>query len=866
MAGVWELLRRAKFFLDRDKRDQELRAEMREHLDEKIRAKVSAGMDADEARFAAMREFGNTALLAEDARSAWGFGWLETLFQDLRYGARVLRKNPGFTAAAVGTLALGIGANTAIFSVVNAILLKPLPYGEPDQIVGFQGNQSLPDAVDIGDQSKTLSVVGAFADWPLDLVGGAEPERVEGALIAGDVFPALQVAPALGRIFTEADDRALSPVVVVSHAFWKSHLNGDKTALGRAIQLSGKVYTVIGVMPRGFRLPSGKSQLWIPFRVGYPEAAEARGAHFMFAFGRLRSGYSLPQAQAELDQIGSQLGKLYPAEARTFRIQPLHDRVVGDVRTPLLVLFGAAGLVLLIACSNFASLLMARTVTRSQEMKIRSAIGAGRWRLVRQLLTESALLSVVGGASGVVIAFVGLRILLAMKPDEISSFQAIAIDADALVFAIGLSVLTGMVFGLAPAFEFIHSSKSQGDGTRIVSGRTFVRRALVVAQLSLALILLIGAGLLIRSFWGLQSVPLGFNPNGVLSLRFALPAARYEAIEKQQEFLTRLERNLKSMPGIESVALVTELPLSGTRMMHNMTIRDMPPVPEGQEPEIYTHEISPDYFATMQMKLLTGRSLMEQDGPKAPPVGVINETFAKRFYPGQNPIGRQVRWARAKGVPWITIVGVVQNIRAEALDEEQEPTIYTPFTQKQAPWKRWDVVVARGPNGTSVDDDAIRKAVWHLDPQLPITHVMPLHSVIAESIKERRFNMVLLALFAGLAFVLASVGVYGVIAYLVAQRTREIGVRVALGAQRSDILWLVLQQGLRLLTIGAVLGMLGAVFASKLLRDLVFGIAVTDKLTFFAGVVGLLAVGIIATYIPARRAMRLDPMVALRIE
>jgi len=859
-----EFVRRSWFFLRGSRRDSDIREEMRDHLEQKIEANIALGMNAEEARFAALRQFGNPALIAEQAHSAFGFSLLESLMQDLRYGMRVLRRNPGFTAAAVGTLALGIGANTAVFSIVNAVLLKSLPYLEPSRLVAFRSSNSFPDLMDIGEQSQTLAAAGTIGDWPLDLVGKGEPERVDGAMLGGDVFTALGVPPVLGRTFSEADDKSLNPVAVVSYAFWQSHLGGDSAAVGKPLQLSGKQYTVIGVMPPEFQMPVGKSQLWIPLRVAYPEAVEARGAHFMFALGRLRDGYTVEQSQAEITQIGTQLGKLHPEEARVFHLLPLRDRMVGVVRTPLLILFGAAGLVLLIACSNFASLLMARTVTRAQEMKVRSAIGAGRWRLIRQLLTESALLSLIGAVVGIAVAAAGLRFLLSLKPDEISTIHRITIDHTALLFAVLSALLTGVLFGIAPAFEFLQLSKPQGDGSRIISTRTVLRKSLVVTQLSLALVLLVGAGLLIRSFWRLQSIPLGFNPEGLLSLRMTLPTARYGPIEAQEAFLTRLDGNLKTVPGVESSAIVTELPLSGSRMMHNMQFRDLPPVPEGQEPEIYAHEISPEYFKTLQMKLVAGREFSLQDGPKAPAVGIVNETFARRFFPGQYPIGREVKWARGKELPWITIVGVVQDIRAESLDEEQEPTIYTPFTQKMAPWKRSEVIVVRG-NG-AVDPGAIRRAVWSLDSQLPITDVLPLRSVIDDSVKERRFNMVLLAIFAGLAFVLAAVGVYGVIAYLVAQRTREIGVRVALGAQRLDILWLVLRQGLQLLAIGIVLGTVGALLASSLLRDLVYGIGVTDRLTFIAGFVGLFLVGIAATYIPARRAMRLDPMVALRFE
>lgn len=864
MESLGELLRRVWFFLNSRSRDREVREEMEQHIALKIEASVAAGGDPEDAKYAALRQFGNPTLQREQAHEAWGFGWLETLLQDIRYGLRILYRNPGFTLATVITLALGIGLNTAVFSIVDAVLLKPLPYPERDRLVAFRGSQSLPDVIDIAEQSRSLSSVAAYADWPLDLVGNSEPERVDGAMIGGDMFSALGTPPAIGRIFGEAEDRRMEPVVVSSYAFWKTHLGGDRTAIGRPLQLSGKDYTLIGVMPPEFQLPKSKSQLWIPFRVAYPEAVDARGAHFMFALGQLGSGYTMAQAQSELDQIGAALGKLHPEEARTFTLVALRDRVVGSVKTPLLVLFGAAGLVLLIACSNFASLLMARTVARAQEMKIRSAIGAGQPRLVRQLLTECVLIAMLGAGLGILVAVLGLHFLLSMKPDEVAAFQRITIDRAALGFAIISATITGLIFGLPPAFAFLRSSRV-AESSRVV-GRTGVRKTLVIAQVGLSLILLASAGLLIRSFWRLQSVPLGFEPEGVLSLRMTLPAARYAAIATQEQFLVRLDNELNSMPEVESAGIVTELPLGGSRMMHNMIVRDLPPVPEGQEPEIYAHEVSRDYFATMRIQMLAGRGFTLQDGPKAPPVGVVNQAFAQRFFPTQNVIGKEVRWARANDLPWITIVGVVRDVRAEALDESQEPTIYTPFIQKVMPWKRSQVVVVRGRGGSPVDPNAIRNAIWKLDNRLPITDVLPLRDVISESVKERRFNMILLTIFAGLAFTLASIGVYGVVAYLVSQRTREIGVRVALGAQRVDILWLVLRQGLQLLFMGAVLGLCGALLSSSLLRDMVYGIGVTDGATFFFVVVALIFIGVLATYIPARRASRLDPMTALRVE
>jgi len=861
-AGLRGLLRKSRI-------ERELDEELRGYLEASVEEHRRAGLGRDEALRAARLEMGSLDAVKDEVRRV---GWetaLETVWQDIRYGARALRHHPGFACAAILTLALGIGANSAIFSVVSSVLLRPLPYPVPDRLVSLAGGQSFPDIMDLAEQSTSFADLGASGGWPLDLVGEGEPERIDGELVAGNLFRALGVPPLLGRTFSEEDDRARAAVAVVSHDFWRAHLGSDRAALGRQLNLSGAAYTVIGVMPPGFRMPffSFRSQVWIPFRTGYPEAVEARGAHFLRAAGRLRDGTGLREAQAELNVIGRHIGELNPTDAREFTLRDLREDVVGAVRAPLFILLGAVSLVLLIACGNFASLLLARGVARRQEMRVRHALGAGRARLMRQMLTESALLSLIGGGVGVLLAKPGVALLVRLMPRELPTFHPVAIDSRTMIVTLAVSLATGLVFGMAPALHLWEAREANLSGARSTEGRSPLRRALVVAELALAAVLLIGAGLLIRSFWQLRNVALGFEPRGVLTLRLTLPASRYESISAQESFLARLDEGLRTTPGAAAAGLVSELPLTGWRMMHNMIVEGQAPVPEGAEPEIYTHEISPGYFAAMGTPLRLGRGIDDQDASTSPRVGVVNEAFVRRFFPDRSPLGARARWARGEPNAWMTIVGVAADARFETLEEDQPPTIYTPSTQKQQPWKRWTSVVVRSQSGDPMLlADSVRRQVWRLDARLPITNVTSMSAVMQESVGERRFNLILLSAFAALAIVLAALGVYGVLAHLVAQRSREVGVRMALGAQPSDIFWLMIRQGLPLIGWGVLGGALGALLVTRVLRSLLYGVGAADPATFGAAIAGLALVGLLASFIPARRALRVDPAITLRDE
>jgi putative ABC transport system permease protein len=797
------------------------------------------------------------------------------LLQEMRYALRQFRKSPRFTGVAVLTLALGIGANTAIFSVVNAVLLRPLPYRDPGRLVSLNGGQSLPDVTDFAAQSRTIARFGAFGEWPLDLLGHGEPRSIPSALVGGSLFETLDVKPLLGRTLTAADNQlGGARVVVTSYGFWKRYLNADSNVIGSALTLSGVPYTVIGVMPAGFGLPRGTTQLWIPLKVGYPEAADVRVAQFLYAVGRLRDGAGIDAAQAEINVIGKRLGELYPEadRDRQWLVVPLHQRVVGKIRTALLVLMASVGCVLLIACANFASLLLARAAARRWEISVRTALGAQRWRIVRQLLTESLLLSLAGGLVGAGVAVVGVDLLVGMKPEGVPRLETVVVDGNALAFTIGISVLTGLLFGLIPALQasrlsaepVLHASSRASEESFTRPG---LRRVLVVAELAVSLVLLTGAGLLIRSFWNLQSVDPGFRPDRLLTLSFQLPIARYEEIPKQEDFFAKLNEHAKSLPGVESAAIISELPLAGSTIYHSLVVEGQSQVAVGNEPEVIAHEISPDYFRTMGIPLLKGRDFTRQDKEDSERVAIVTESFANKLLQSRDPIGARVRWARVEKQDWLTIVGVVGDTKHSALDTDDASGMYTPLTQRVQPWKRWGVVIVKSRTSDALSlAPALKQQIWSLDSQLPLTELKTMDEVMSLSVAQKRFNMLLLGIFAGSALVLAIVGIYGVISYLVTQRTHEIGIRMALGAQPADVQKMVVGHGLKLVCFGLCVGVAGALAATRALSALLFEVKPADPLTFALTSALLLAIALLACYVPARRAAKIDPMVALRYE
>lgn len=799
---------------------------------------------------------------------------METFLHDLRYALRLLIKKPAFTAIAVITLALGIGANTAIFSVVNSVLLRPLPYPEPDRLVTMRSNQSLPDFEDIRAQSRSFDYLGgAVITQPLDYTGEAEPLQVQAALINADFFKALGVPAALGRTISDDEDRyGGEAVVVLTHSFWQRHLGGVRNAIGKTIPLSGVAYTIVGVMPADFVMPTESPDLWASVRVVLPVAAKHRGVHFMRTYLRLSPGVSLSQAQAEMDGIDDWLAQQYPEENRGRRtvLLSLHERVVGTSRSALLILFGAVGMVLLIACANFANLLLARAAGRRQEIVIRAALGAGRARLVRQMLTESTLVSIVGGVGGLVFAMWGVDLLAALKPANLPRLSSIGIDTWVLAFTLGVSILTGILFGLLPALSVskLDVNEALKEGTRASTGgiaRQRVRSLLVVSEIALAVVLLIGAGLLIKNLWRLSAIDPGFNPDNVLTMRIELPESRYREIPKQTQFRERLLDAVTSLPGVQA-GMVSELPMSGDRLMHNFVIEGRPPLSPGEEPELEARTVAGDYFETMGIPLLQGRTLTPQDREGTPAVGLVNESFVRVYFPDQNPIGARIAWARANPRQWMTLVGVVSDVKHYGFSLPELPAFYFPYLQLQQPWKRWMVLAVRSDQNTAALTSQVKSQIWSVDKAIPVTRLRSMTDVMTASLAAHRFNMTLMVIFSAVALVLAAVGVYGVISYSVTQRTHEIGVRMALGANAGKVLMSILRQGLQLAVAGVALGLVAAFVLTRVMSTLLFGVSATDPIIFVSIALILTGVALGATFIPARRATKVDPMIALRYE
>ncbi len=874
MNWLREVARRLRMLVHQRQFDADLEEEMQLHLELRQQEHVESGMTADSARAAARRRFGNVAALREKSHMAWGWEWFENLVQDVRYGLRMLRKSPGFTAVAGLTLALGIGANTAIFSVIDSVLLSPLPYPEPQQLIATKQNDSLQNVIDIQRQTRTLSQGGAVNIEAMDYTGGTEPEQILAAYVDAGLLETLGVPPMLGRIITRDEDVSGGPRnIVVSYHFWQNFLSSDPHALGKTIPLSGNNYTVIGVMPAGFALPREHADVFVSLWVAYPEAAPYRGVHFMRTYWRLKPGMTLSQAQADMSTIDRRLAEQYPDNERDRKtlLVPLHQWLTGDVRPALLVLFGAVGLVLLIACANFAGLLMARAIARQQEFVIRASLGAGRSRLIRQALTESGILAIIGGAAGLLLAKWGTGSLVSIKPAALERFSGIQMDAHVFLFVFGISLLTGAVFGLMPAWSAARAdvAESLKEGARGPTAGPFsrvLRQLLVTAEFALALILLVGAGLLIKGFSRLRSVNPGFNPTNVITMHLQLPATRYAKIPPQTEFRRQVLARLNSLPGVDA-AMVTDIPLGGNYVGHSFVIDGRPPVPVGAEPETQTLSVMGDYFRVMQIPIRAGRSFMAMDREGQPLVAVVNEEMVREFFPHENPLGARIDWSRREGPhQWMTIIGIAQDAKHSGLNQPVDPAVYAPFPQSDEAWRRWMTLAIRTPGASAALIEDVKKQVWSVDSQIPVSEVHSMEDLMGVSLAQQRFNMLLLGLFAALALILAAVGIYGMMAYRVGQRMHEIGIYIALGAQRRDVLRLVLGDGAKLAFFGIAIGITGAMALTRVMTSLLFEVTPTDPETFAVVAILLAIVALAACYVPARRAMRLSPMVALRYE
>ncbi|HEV2915216.1 MAG TPA: ABC transporter permease [Pyrinomonadaceae bacterium] len=809
-----------------------------------------------------------------------------TLWQDLRYGLRTLSKTPGFTLAAVLALSLGIGANSAIFSVANAVLLRPLPYHEPERLVMIYGNlfkpgldeigASPPEVKDYREQAHVFERLACYTEGGFNLSGEGEPERISGAFVSADLFPVLGVGPFVGRTFNvEEDQPGSDQVVVLSHKLWQRRFNADPGVVGKSIGINGKSLTVIGVMPAGFQFPDSEIEIWKPLALDAEDWSEnSRGSHYLNVIARLKPGVTQAQAQTEVQNIAERIRQQHSENYDNgfgAKIVSRHEQVVGQIRPVLLILLGAVGFVLLIACANVANLLFARAATREREMAIRTALGAGRGRIIRQLLTESLLLAVAGGALGLLLALWGVDLLVALAPNDIPRLGEVGLDLRVLGFTVMVSLVTGVLFGLAPALRLSKPDlqESLKDGAR-GAGEGFrrqrMRNLLVVSEVALSLVLLIGAGLMIRSFIQVQKISPGFNPERVLTMRLSLPQSKYAEPQQQRAFFRQLVGRVEALPGVESVGAVNFLPLSKTGNMWSFAI-------EGRGnavgPNLNFRMISPDYFRTIGIPLKRGRQLTEQDREGAPPVAVINETMARTFFPGEDPIGKRLKLAsESSPFPWLSIVGVVGDVRHYGLDEEAKPELYVSYLQPLLPnfnVSSLFLAVRTGaePAGLTA---AVRKEVAALDKDQPIADIKTMEARLSDSVAPRRFNMLLLGIFAALALALSIVGIYGVMSYAVTQRTHEIGVRMALGAQTRDVLRLVVGQGMILALAGVALGLVGAFALTRVMTSLLFGVSPSDPTTFALVAIVLAAVALVACLIPARRATRIDPMEALRYE
>jgi predicted permease len=879
-------------------REAEIVEELSQHLEEEYERALSCGASEDEARQQGLEQLHASDLLRRELKQVEHRAPVDSvtlgtegrisvftdLRQDLHYGLRTLLKNPGFTIIAVVALALGIGANSAIFSVVNAVLLRPLPFKAPDQLVmvwenathvGFPKNTpSPPNFLDWQRQNTVFTGMAAMSERSFNLTGIGEPERLDGRRVSANLFDLLGVPALLGRTFVPDDDRPGAHVVLLSYSLWQRRFGSDPSIIGRAVTLNGESYTVIGVIPRGVDLPgygNWHDQLWVPIAFTDEEKTE-RGTHFLDVIARTKPGITLKQAQAEMETIAARLAKEYPKSNTRIGtvVTPLHEEMVGDIKPALLILLGAVGFVLLIACANVANLLLARAAVREKEIALRLALGASRSRLTRQFLTESVLLAFLGGGLGLLLAFAGMRALKMFVPATVSQTQTINIDGNVVVFTALIILLTGILFGLAPAMHASHSNlndslKEGGRDSAIGKNGNRLRGLLVIGEVAVSFILLIGAGLLINSFLHLQNLDPGFRTDHLLTMKVDLSELKYPDGERRSVFFEEVLRRIRSLPGVESAAVAGNLPFTYNGDSATIAVEGIPDPPVDQWPNVIYRAIGPGYFSTMGIPLIRGREFTDQDGADSKKVVVISDKTAQRYWPGQDPIGKRLKpGATNSDIPWREVIGVVKDVRQNDFIAQPKMQMYLPYRQMKNLAAN-ALVVRTSLEPTSLAT-SMRNAIWAVDKDQPVANIDTMEHIVSEAIARQRFSMLLLGIFAVLALVLTAVGIYGVMSYSVAQRTHEIGIRMALGARRADVLQMTVKQGLKLVGAGMIIGLAAAFLLTRVMASLLFGISATDPITFVGISLVLLVVAILASYVPALRATKVDPIIALRAQ
>jgi len=873
--------KRLASLLHKNRSDAQLDEELRAHVDALMEENIRRGMTPEEARYAARREFGGIEQTKELYRKQRGLPFFETLLQDLRFGARLLAKNPSYTTVAVLTLALGIGANTAIFSLVNGILLEPLPYPQADKLVSVTGSYPRGAFVAMREQVHSLDVAAYAEGHDFNLSGRGDPVRLTGTLVSAELFSVLGAKPELGRAFLPGEDLAgQDQYVILSRDLWRERFGSDPGIIGRPIDLDGKSREVVGVMPADFRFPSAKTKVWIPLHNDARDATSYWASDFMPVIGRLRAGSTISQARAEVRLFQKRVFSLFPWPMPTdwnadISVVPLQSGMVADVRLRLLMLLGAVVFVLLIACANVANLTLSRAAMREKEIALRCSLGAARLRMVRQLLTESVLLAAFGGLLGLLLAYKVVELLRVMLPADTPRLANVHMDWRVLTFTGVIALVTGFVFGLTPALgssrtSLVESLKSSGRGTSgSVSKR--LRGGLVVAEVAFAVLLVIGAGLLIRSFWALSHVDPGFQSERVLTARITPNESFCNGTARCLTFYRNLLQQTSGLPGVSSAALVNTLPLDGRVAKRSLDLENHVVAAGEDSPLFWLDIVTPDYFRVMGIPILSGRGFTESDEAGAP-VAIIAADTAQRFWPNQDPIGKHVRLLNDKD--WRTIVGVARDVRAYNLQRNAPAwvhgTAYIPFNST-ATLEDWRVPAEMTLTLRTTTDEAqfapvLRRTVAALSPEVPVSEIKPMQTIVSQAISAPTSTTPLFVAFAGLALALGIIGIYGVLSYLVSRRTREIGIRVALGARRGDIFWLVIREGLKFALTGIALGLIVSFGLSRLLASELYGVSPADPATYAGVSLLLIIVTLLACYVPARRAMRVDPINVLRLE